>query len=111
MDESSKNEASNSKKAKLRSEFDALHAEMEVATYARSRDGRSRRKISRQESKVSFIKRKTLEVADAKKSAVRGNHNKKRMRGSRAALEDDVIQSSLIFDSTSKTVQNDSDSF
>ena len=108
MDES-KNEASNSKKAKLRSEFDALHAEMEVATYARSRDGRSRRKISRQESKVRTIKRKTLEVADAKKSAVRGNHNKKRMRGSRAALEDDVIQSSLIFDSTSKTVQNDSD--
>lgn len=107
-------------KRKLRSELDALHAEMEVAKYAVNHYGRSRRKISRQESKVRTIKRKFLEKHDAKLAAIDrsdgggdddhgegggggwGPEGKKskRMRGSRAALEDDVVQGSLIFDYT-----------
>jgi hypothetical protein len=43
-------------KEKLRAEFDALHAELEVANYGVGKNGRARRKISRLESKKSHYK-------------------------------------------------------
>jgi len=103
-EEESEKKENDAHKAKMRLEFDALHAEMEVANYAVNHLGRSRRKVSRQESKVRTIKRKSLEVQDAKVSAVKTNQ-RKRMRGSRAALEDDVMQGSLIFGA--KPVEDD----
>ncbi len=89
------------KRSRMRSEFDALHKEMEIADYGiNQKTGRSRRKISRQQSKVRTIKRKVLEVEDAKVSAIPSQTKRIRMRGSRAALEDEVIQGSLIFGGT-----------
>jgi len=95
-DEEPASKDEDAKKARLRTEFDSLHAEMEIADYAINHFGRSKRKVSREQSKVRTIKRKHLEVEDAKESAIQTTNNK-RIRGSRAALEDDVIQGSLIF--------------
>ena len=107
--EKPKAEDEDPKKAKLRSEFDALSAEMEVANYAVNHYGRSRRKISRQQSKVRTIKRKSLEVKDAKVAAIQTTRNRKRIRGSRAALGDDVIKGSSIFGASSKDTRGGDD--
>lgn len=104
MNDPTINNESDPAKEKLRAEFDALHAELEVANYGVGKNGRARRKISRLESKVRTIKRKSLEIEDAKVAAVRSSQTK-RMRGSKAALEDEVINGSLIFE-TSATKSN-----
>jgi len=83
------------KSIRMRSQFESLNAEMEIADYGVNNFGQSRRKISRQQSKVRTIKRKSLEVEDTKVAAIQTGQ-KKRMRGSRAALENEVIKGSLI---------------
>lgn len=90
---------SQKKNEKLRSEFDSLEAEMEIAGYGINEYNRSRRKISRSESKIRTMKRKSLEKKDKEVSAVTSLEisRQKRIRGSRAALEDDVIMSGLMF--------------
>lgn len=95
-------------KDKMRSEFDELHAEMEVAKHGINHFGRSRRKLHRREMKERTIKRKSLEKKDEKASAVHTT-KRKRLRGSRAALEDDVVEGSLIFGMGSKNPENGED--
>jgi hypothetical protein len=93
-----KNEAEAKRKA-LKSQVHALHAEMEIADYGiNEHTGRSKRKVSRKKQKERTIKRKSLEKEDMKDSAVhRDKTTNKRLRGSKAALEDEVIKGSLIF--------------
>lgn len=88
---------------KLRSEFDSLEAEMEIAGYGTNNYNRSRRKISRSESKRRTIKRKSLEKIDKEVSAITSHEisRQKRIRGSKAALDDNVTMSSLVFNSKS----------
>jgi hypothetical protein len=83
----------------LRSEVQALHAEMEIANYGiNEHTGRAKRRVSRQTMKERTIKRKTLEKKDNKDFAVhRAENTRKRLRGSKAAFEDEVIKGSLIF--------------
>uniref|UniRef100_A0A6S8WZ86 Uncharacterized protein n=1 Tax=Chaetoceros debilis TaxID=122233 RepID=A0A6S8WZ86_9STRA len=102
------------KSIRMRSQFESLNAEMEIADYGVNNFGQSRRKISRQQSKVRTIKRKSLEVEDTKVAAIQTGQ-KKRMRGSRAALENEVIKGSLILagrrssDTSKKNEDSDSD--
>jgi len=90
---------SQSKNEKLRSEFDSLEAEMEIAGYGINQYNRSRRKVSRSESKIRTMKRKSLEKKDKEVSAVTSHElsRQKRIRGSRAALDDGVTMSGLMF--------------
>ncbi len=87
------------KRRALRSQVEALHAEMEIASYGlNEHTGRSKRKVSRKEMKRRTIKRKTLEKEDVKDLAVHRTQNTtKRLRGSKAAFDDEVIKGSLIF--------------
>ncbi len=87
------------RRAALRSQVAALHAEMEIADYGiNERTGRSRRKDTRQKQKEKTIKRKKLEKEDRKELAIHGDENTtKRLRGSKVALEDEVVKGSLIF--------------
>ena len=93
-------------KDKMRSEFDELHAEMEVAKHGINHFGRSRRKLHRREMKERTMKRKSLEKKDETASAVHTT-KRKRLRGSRAALEDDIVEGSLIFGIGSNNPKND----
>lgn len=87
------------RRAALRSQVAALHAEMEIADYGiNEHTGRSRRKDTRQKQKEKTIKRKKLEKEDRKELAIHGDENTtKRLRGSKVALEDEVVKGSLIF--------------
>ena len=106
------------KKKRLRRELESLHQEMEVTGYAKGKMGHRQRKIPRDISKIRTQKRKLLEKLDEKELAVLGDDEEddndgdesdcrrsgmKRLRGSRVAAEDSVIQGSLIFSSFSST--------
>lgn len=100
---SSSSSLPSSKEAKrnaLRTQVEALHAEMVVADYdINEHTGRSKRKVSRHKMKERTMKRKTLEKEDRKNAAVQiEDSTTKRLRGSKAAFEDDVIKGGLIFE-------------
>jgi len=113
------------KKKRLRREIESLHQEMEVTGYAKGKTGHRQRKIPRDISKVRTQKRKLLEAVDDRESAILGegdeiendsNNNgddvgkkRKRLRGSKAAIRDDVIRGSLVFQTTTALRRNKGD--
>lgn len=86
------------RKARLRQQLDSLHEEMEIAQYGKTQNGQARRKVSRTDSKVRTKKRRMLEKRDLAELAVEAPVPEKRLRGSRAAAEDHVIQGSMVID-------------
>jgi hypothetical protein len=101
------------KKSRMQREIASLHQEMDITGYAKTAAGQRRRKLPRDESKRRTQKRRLLEQADARELALEaevGDSNRrhvaggraggtmKRLRGSQAAINDDVVQNSLIFD-------------
>ena len=96
---SNKPDNADAKRKALRTQVEALHAEMEIADYGiNEHTGRSKRKVSRHRMKERTIKRLTLEKEDLKDLAVHQTENTtKGLRGSKAAFEDEVIKGSLIF--------------
>jgi hypothetical protein len=115
--ESNKKSVNDGKKKRLRREIESLHQEMEVTGYAKGKMGHQQRKVPRDISKIRTQKRKLLEKLDDNELAILGDENEpenndcdetddrkfgmKRLRGSRVAVEDSVIQGSLIFSTTS----------
>jgi hypothetical protein len=103
--------------ARMRPEFDSLHKEVQIAEYAQSH-GQNRKKVPRKELVLRTKRRKLLEKEDAEALAVRApsedhdevdsqdahsksetkNYTKsRRLRGSKAAIQDHVIQASMVF--------------
>ena len=105
------------KKNRLRREIESLHQEMEVTGYAKGKMGHKQRKVPRDVSKIRTQKRKLLEKIDDNELAILGDEDEpennncdeidsrksklKRLRGSKVAVEDSVIQGSLVFSTTS----------
>lgn len=90
-----------SRKAKMRKDLVSLHREMEVAT---------KRKISRKEQMVRTQKRKKLEREESHESELLVDNDRTRLRGSKAAIQDEVVQGSLIFQQpTSRRKTQDED--
>ena len=88
---------SNAKKDRLKDELQELHQEMEIAEYAKTNNGQFKRKFPKSMSCARTKKRKLLEASDAKYSAVSMEVvNELRLRGSRVALQDEIIQGSAI---------------
>jgi hypothetical protein len=96
---SNKPNNADAKRKALRTQVEALHAEMEIADYGiNEHAGRSKRKVSRHRIKERTIKRLTLEKEYLKDLAVHQTENTtKRLRGSKASFEDEVIKGSLLF--------------
>jgi hypothetical protein len=87
----------------MQQEFDTLHNEMEIAQYGTTETGQLRRKLPRHQSRARTQKRRLLERQDDHEQAVEvAQGTRKRLRGSRAAQEDHVIQGSLVFGSQSQ---------
>jgi hypothetical protein len=94
----STNKNENGSKSRMRRELNSMYKEMEVAHYmGKTPSGQLRRKISRKESLVQSKKRKLLEKEDMDDLAIMGDRAEGRLRGSKAAIEDHVIQGSLVF--------------
>jgi hypothetical protein len=71
---------------------------MEIAGFCKGPSGQSRSKHPRKESVVRTRKRKLLEESDADELALLGDahaHAEQRLRGSKAAIADHIIQGSL----------------
>jgi hypothetical protein len=115
--ESNKKSVNDGKKKRLRREIESLHQEMEVTGYAKGKKGHQQRKVPRDISKIRTQKRRLLEKLDDTELAILGDEDEpenndcdetddrksgmKRLRGSRVAAEDSVIQGSLIFSTAS----------
>ena len=82
---------------RLRQELDALHLEMEIAQYGTTKTGQKRRKVPRQQLKSRTRKRKLLEQQDDQMLAEETDLAPKKLRGSKAAEKDEVLQGSLVF--------------
>lgn len=93
------NEDGNNPKALMRRELDSLHQEMELAQHGIAKNGQFRRKVPRDQSLVRTQKRKLMESQDAIDNAEEGNWepSERRLRGPMAAIEDRVVQGSLVF--------------
>jgi hypothetical protein len=97
------------RRTRMQQEFDTLHNEMEIAQYGTTETGQLRRKLPRHQSRARTQKRRLLERQDDHEQAVEvAEGNRKRLRGSRAAQEDHVIQGSLVFGSQSQSQALDS---
>lgn len=92
----SNNNDNNDKKWRLREELVLLHQEMEVAQYAITEAGQRRRKVPRPLAKTRTNQRKALEKKDRLVYALNSSPLKQ-IRGSKAAVQDDILQASLIF--------------
>jgi hypothetical protein len=98
------------RRSRRRQEFDALHQEMELVEHGVAKSGHARRVLPRRQSKVRTMKRKLLErqEADAELTNATGIHQKdisnhtNRSIGGNAAIDDSIIQASLIFGGTKK---------
>ena len=97
------------RKQNLGKEFENLDNELEVAQYATTRNGQYRKKVPRKQSGARTKKRKLLEASDREQLAIDGSSMKKRLRGSRAALEDDVVDGSAVFHGKNHDDDNDDD--
>jgi hypothetical protein len=102
-DDEEEKTAKDAKRTKMQKEFDTLRNEMEIAQYGTTETGQLRRKLPRHQSRARTQKRRLLERQDASERAVEVSvpeqGTRKRLRGSRAAAEDHVIQGSLVFGS------------
>ena len=92
----SNNDSKRPAQKKRQKVFDSLHREMEIAEYATVETGQRRRKVPRKQGAVRAKKRKILEKVDRTEGAMLQEEDT-RMRGSKNALEDDVIQGSQVF--------------
>lgn len=119
----------NEKKKRQRREIESLHQEMEVTGYAKGKTGHRQRKVPRDVSKIRTQKRKLLEAVDDRERAILGEEDevtndnekdpepriiRKRLRGSKAATENNVIRGSLVFQTSrvshwSKDASGDND--
>lgn len=89
-------------KEQMERELDQLHQEMEIAGYARAKTGQLRRIVPKNQELARTQKRKILEKADEEEQAIETYQEKeprKRLRGSMAAKEQEVLQGSLVFQS------------
>lgn len=114
MAESSNNggDASSARKERMRKEFDTLHREMEIAEYARTTGGHYRRMVPRSKALSRTKKRKLLEKSDATETAMHvidHEDQPSRLRGSKRALDEDVIHGSHIFPEAERDVESDED--
>lgn len=91
-----------SKNREEREQVDSLHREMEIAGYARGKTGHLVSRVPRKEAQIRSRKRKLLEEQDDKETAILADEEGKRLRGSKAAFEDHVIEGSLIFQNLEK---------
>jgi hypothetical protein len=89
---------SNTNNHRLRRQIDSLHQEMEVAQYGTDVTGHNfTKKLSKKQRKMKNHKRRTLEQQDALEQETHSHPPAtKRLRGSRASLDDEVIQGSRI---------------
>ena len=104
------------KKNRLRREreIESLHQEMEVTGFAKGKTGHRRRIVPRDVSKIRTQKRRLLEKGDAQDRVILGEEDeleydadnlngddagkkRKRLRGSKTAMGDKVIQGSVVF--------------
>ncbi len=125
--QASKENASDGKKSRLRREIESLHQEMEVTGYAKGKMGHKQRKVPRDVSKIRTQKRKLLEKLDDSELAILGDEDElesndfdeadnrksrtKRLRGSKVAVEDSIIQGSLVFSTTPSVYANKDDNY
>ncbi|KAG7356020.1 hypothetical protein IV203_000706 [Nitzschia inconspicua] len=126
-------EAEKQRRERVMRDIESMHQELEVTGYGRSKSGHRRKVVPRHESKIRTKKRKMLERLDRTELAVMGEEDddeneeedsdrdddhsvedgkgkwhrtrKKRLRGSKAALEDDVLQDSMVFQPPSATAR------
>ncbi len=118
--------ASDGKKERLRREIESLHQEMEVTGYAKGKMGHKQRKVPRNVSKIRTQKRKLLEKLDDSQLAILGDEVEpqdedfgetesrnvmKRLRGSKVAVEDSIIQGSLVFSTSASKYAGKEDSY
>lgn len=95
--------SSPAKQSALRQELEMLHKEMEVAQYAKSKAGQSRRVVPRHLSTIHTKRRRALERIDRKQYGHELTERaEKRLRGSMAAVEDDVVRMSQVFPDSSQ---------
>jgi hypothetical protein len=90
-------------KVRMRQELESLQKEMEIVEYAKSHNGQFRKRVPRKEQTIRSKKRKLLEKKDMQDFAIHGEEQETRLRGSKAAIEDHVIQGSLVFQRPSAT--------
>ena len=84
--------------------FETLHKEMEIVGYGK-KNGQYKRKLPRKQKTARYQKRKLLEKEDEDDLAILADDNEKhdetnnrrRLRGSRAAYQDHVVEGSAIF--------------
>ena len=95
--EQKKKDDKEAKRSRMRKEFDSMSKELEVAGYAKGSSGQLRRVVPRKEAQIRSKKRKLLEQQDAQDYGILEDNEESRMRGSKAASEDHVIQGSRIF--------------
>lgn len=93
-----KSDVEKSKHEKMREELDTLGKEYDMVAPVRTQAGHLTRKVPRTQWKARTQKRKLLEQADAEVSAMDvEDEPRQRLRGSRFAIEDQLIRESLIF--------------
>ena len=96
MDDNDDNQKQPAAVQKRKELFDSLHKEMEIAQFATLETGQRRRKTPRAQSAIRTKKKRLLEKSDYQQHALQGDESQ-RMRGSRSALQDDVIHGSQVF--------------
>jgi hypothetical protein len=84
-------------KVRMRQELESLQKEMEIVEYAKSHNGQYRKRVPRKEQTIRSKKRKLLEKKDVQDYGIHGEEQETRLRGSKAAIQDHVIQASQVF--------------
>ena len=84
---------SKSSRSKLKKELDVLHRELEIAEYAKVGHGQGRKRTPRREMRERSRKRKLLEKDDYVPTL---QEDEDRLRGSKAALGEDLVHDSLV---------------
>jgi hypothetical protein len=97
------------RKSRLRHQLDSLHQEMEVAQYGTDTTGlQLRKKLRKAQSKSRTTKRRILEQQDREEYEYTADDGTTtRLRGSKAAAEDAVIQASLVLQPIPKKRQRE----
>jgi hypothetical protein len=91
-------------KDRMRQELESLQKEMEIVEYPKSKSGHYRKRVPRKEQVIRSQKRKLLEEKDVQDFAIHEEEQETtRMRGSKAAIQDHVIQGSQVFQRPSAT--------
>ena len=77
-------------------DFNILEREMELADYDKTETGQRLKRVRRKEQKRRTIKRKKLEREEAHEFEMTVTDNEKRLRGSKAAVQEDLIEASQV---------------